>query len=140
MRCHDLCVAMTFALLRGEHDAGVEQVKAAALHVLLRRRSRVGVHDGDVASGPGGDVSFAALHGLHWLSVELAEERPLLLVIKKPGQDVTKEQMLEFLADKIVKWWMPDEVLFVAELPHTPTGKLLKRDLRETFKDVYTGH
>ena len=65
------------------------------------------------------------------------DERPLLLVVKKPGQDVTKEQMLEFLADKIVKWWMPDEVLFVTELPHTPTGKLLKRDLRETFKDVY---
>ncbi len=67
------------------------------------------------------------------------DERPLLLVVKKPGQDVTREQMLEFLADKIVKWWMPDEVLFVNELPHTPTGKLLKRDLRETFKDVYLG-
>lgn len=67
------------------------------------------------------------------------DERPLLLVVKKAGQDVTREQMLAFLADKIVKWWMPDEVLFVQELPHTPTGKLLKRDLRETFKDVYRG-
>lgn len=67
------------------------------------------------------------------------DERPLLLVVKKPGHDVTKEQMLDFLADKIVKWWMPDEVLFVNELPHTPTGKLLKRDLRETYKSVYVG-
>jgi fatty-acyl-CoA synthase len=67
------------------------------------------------------------------------DERPLLLVVKKPGHEVTKEQMLEFLSDKIVKWWMPDEVLFVTELPHTPTGKLLKRDLRETYRDVYTG-
>ncbi|MEZ5505875.1 MAG: AMP-binding protein [Gammaproteobacteria bacterium] len=67
------------------------------------------------------------------------DERPLLLVVKKPGHEVTKEQMLEFLSDKIVKWWMPDEVLFVTELPHTPTGKLLKRDLRETYHSVYTG-
>lgn len=66
------------------------------------------------------------------------DERPLLLVVKKPGSDVTKEEMLNFLSDKIVKWWMPDEVLFVNELPHTPTGKLLKRDLRETYKSVYS--
>lgn len=65
------------------------------------------------------------------------DERPLLLVVKKPGHELSKEQMLTFLSDKIVKWWLPDEVLFVDELPHTPTGKLLKRDLRETFKDVY---
>ena len=46
--------------------------------------------------------------------------------------------MLEYLADKIVKWWMPDEVLFVEELPHTPTGKLLKRQLRDQYQSVYT--
>jgi 3-(methylthio)propionyl---CoA ligase len=66
------------------------------------------------------------------------DERPLLLVVKKPGQDVTKEEMLAYLSNKIVKWWMPDEVLFVTELPHTPTGKLLKRDLRETYKSVFS--
>lgn len=67
------------------------------------------------------------------------DERPLLLVVKKPGQHVSKEEMLAYLSDKIVKWWMPDEVLFVNELPHTPTGKLLKRDLRETYKSLFTG-
>lgn len=68
------------------------------------------------------------------------DERPLLLVVKKPGQTVSREEMLAFLEGKIVKWWMPDEVLFVETLPHTPTGKLLKRELRETFKEVYRGH
>ncbi|WP_428245822.1 3-(methylthio)propionyl-CoA ligase [Ferrovibrio sp.] len=63
------------------------------------------------------------------------QERPLLLVIKKPGQDVTKEELLKFLDDKIAKWWLPDDVVFVTELPHTATGKLLKTKLREQFKD-----
>lgn len=66
------------------------------------------------------------------------DERPLLLVVKEDGSSLTKEGMLEFLTDKIVKWWMPDEVLFVDELPHTPTGKLLKRELRDQYQDVYT--
>ncbi|WP_324772167.1 long-chain fatty acid--CoA ligase [Ketobacter alkanivorans] len=65
------------------------------------------------------------------------DERPLLLVIVKEGHSLTKEEMLDYLSDKIVKWWMPDEVLFVDELPHTPTGKLLKRELRDQFQDVY---
>ncbi|WP_430395764.1 3-(methylthio)propionyl-CoA ligase [Ferrovibrio sp.] len=63
------------------------------------------------------------------------QERPLLLVIKKPGQEVTKEELLKFLDDKIAKWWLPDDVVFVSELPHTATGKLLKTKLREQFKD-----
>ncbi|MEC8813792.1 MAG: long-chain fatty acid--CoA ligase [Alcanivorax sp.] len=66
------------------------------------------------------------------------DERPLLLVVLNPGASLTKEAMLEYLADKIVKWWMPDEVLFVEELPHTPTGKLLKRQLRDQYQSVYT--
>jgi len=63
------------------------------------------------------------------------QERPLLLVIKKPGKDVTKDELLSFLESKIAKWWMPDDVVFVTELPHTATGKLLKTKLREQFKD-----
>lgn len=65
------------------------------------------------------------------------DERPLLLVVLKEGHSLTKQEMLDYLADKIVKWWMPDEVLFVDELPHTPTGKLLKRELRDQYQDVY---
>lgn len=65
------------------------------------------------------------------------DERPLLLVVVKEGHSLTKDEMLGYLEDKIVKWWMPDEVLFVQELPHTPTGKLLKRELRDQYQDVY---
>jgi 3-(methylthio)propionyl---CoA ligase len=64
------------------------------------------------------------------------DERPILLVIKKEGQDVSREQMLAFLENKVAKWWLPDEVLFVKELPHTATGKLLKRKLRDDYHDV----
>ena len=48
---------------------------------------------------------------------------------------MTREDVLEFLAGKVAKWWLPDDVAFVDELPHTATGKLLKMKLRETFKD-----
>ncbi len=62
------------------------------------------------------------------------DERPLLLIIKKPGMDVTREEMLEFMSEKIAKWWLPDDVVFVDSLPHTATGKLLKTRLREDFR------
>ena len=62
------------------------------------------------------------------------DERPLLIVVKKKDADVTKEEMLAFFQGKIAKWWMPDDVVFVEQLPHTATGKLLKTKLREDFK------
>jgi fatty-acyl-CoA synthase len=62
------------------------------------------------------------------------QERPLMLVVKRAGhEDVTREALLAFLATRIAKWWLPDDVLFVAELPHTATGKLLKTKLRERY-------
>jgi len=63
------------------------------------------------------------------------QERPLLVLVCKPGQSVSREQMLAFLADKVARWWLPDDVVFVAELPHTATGKLQKMKLREIFRD-----
>jgi fatty-acyl-CoA synthase len=63
------------------------------------------------------------------------DERPLLIVVRKPGTSVTKEAILEFMAGKIAKWWMPDDVAFVNEIPHTATGKIQKRSLRDQFKD-----
>jgi acyl-CoA synthetase (AMP-forming)/AMP-acid ligase II len=62
-------------------------------------------------------------------------ERPLLVVVRKPGQDVDREQMLDFLRGKIAKWWLPDDVVFVESLPHTATGKLSKLILRQQLKD-----
>jgi len=63
------------------------------------------------------------------------DERPLLIVIKKDGSALDRAGMLKYLEGKIAKWWMPDDVVFVKELPHTATGKLLKTKLREDFKD-----
>ena len=62
------------------------------------------------------------------------QERPLMIVVKKANQELSKAEMLKFLENKIVKWWMPDDVVFVDALPHTATGKLLKTKLREQFK------
>ena len=54
---------------------------------------------------------------------------------KKPGADVDEDMVKAYLAERIVKWWMPDRVLFVDELPHTGTGKIQKVALRQQFKD-----
>ncbi len=62
------------------------------------------------------------------------DERPLLIVVKKPGANVTREELLAFFEGKIAKWWMPDDVAFIEQLPHTATGKLLKTKLREDFQ------
>ena len=62
------------------------------------------------------------------------DERPLLVVVKKKDAVVTREDLLKFFEGKIAKWWMPDDVVFVEQLPHTATGKLLKTKMREDFK------
>ena len=60
-------------------------------------------------------------------------ERPLLIVVREADATVERDDILGFLNGKIAKWWMPDDVVFVDELPHTATGKIQKRDLREQF-------
>ena len=61
------------------------------------------------------------------------QERPLLVVHRKPDVAVTREELLRFLSGKIAKWWLPDDVVFVDDLPHTATGKVLKTRLREQY-------
>ncbi|MEN3974253.1 3-(methylthio)propionyl-CoA ligase [Emcibacter sp. SYSU 3D8] len=76
-------------------------------------------------------IAEAAVIGIHhpkW------DERPLLVCVRAADSGVGKQDMLDFMAGKIAKWWMPDDVVFVEELPHTATGKLLKIKLREQFK------
>jgi fatty-acyl-CoA synthase len=63
------------------------------------------------------------------------EERPLLVVVLKTGENATKEDLLGFMQDKCAKWWLPDDVVFVDEIPHTATGKIQKLTLRQRFKD-----
>jgi acyl-CoA synthetase (AMP-forming)/AMP-acid ligase II len=62
-------------------------------------------------------------------------ERPLLVAVKKPNAEVTGPELLKFLDGKIASWWMPDDVVFMDAIPHTATGKIQKRDLRETWKN-----
>jgi acyl-CoA synthetase (AMP-forming)/AMP-acid ligase II len=78
------------------------------------------------------DVAEAAVIGVRhpkW------DERPLLIVVPKTGKTVDRDAILSFLSGKIAKWWMPDDVVSVAEIPHTATGKIKKSALREKFAD-----
>jgi fatty-acyl-CoA synthase len=78
------------------------------------------------------DVAEAAVIGLphpRW------SERPLLIVVPKPGAQPSKDALLQFLSTKMAKWMLPDDVVFAEELPHTATGKLLKTKLREMYKE-----
>ena len=63
------------------------------------------------------------------------DERPLLVIVLKEGQAATKEELLGFLDGKVAKWWIPDDVVFVSEIPHTATGKIQKTVLRERFRN-----
>ncbi len=77
-------------------------------------------------------AALAAVIGIHhpkW------DERPLLLIKLHENQTSTKEEFLEFLTGKIAKWWMPDDVVFVDDIPLGATGKIDKKILRERFKD-----
>jgi fatty-acyl-CoA synthase len=61
------------------------------------------------------------------------QERPLMLVVRRPGQDVSKKDLLDFLAERVATWWLPDDIVFVDDLPHTATGKLQKMKLRQMY-------
>ena len=63
------------------------------------------------------------------------DERPLLVVMKKPGAELTREALLAFFDGKVAKWWIPDDVVFVDAIPLGATGKMQKNKLREQFKD-----
>ena len=83
-----------------------------------------------VAGCPG--VAAAAVIGVRhpkW------QERPLLVVVKSHSEALDEQDVLRYLSDKIVKWWMPDDVIFVDALPMTATGKVSKLDLRRQFAD-----
>ena len=63
------------------------------------------------------------------------DERPLLLVVPRPGHTIDPESVLAIYEGKVAKWWLPDAVVVVDALPHTATGKLLKTALRSHYRD-----
>jgi len=101
----------------------------------------------DVIKSGGEWISSIELENLAMSHPEIAEaavigvkhpkwdERPLVIAVRKPGSKLTSADLLAFYQGKIAKWWMPDDVLFVDELPHGATGKLLKTRLRELYGD-----
>jgi fatty-acyl-CoA synthase len=77
-------------------------------------------------------VAEAAVIGVHhpkW------DERPLLVIVMKKDESLGKDDILGYLRGKVANWWIPDDVVFVDEIPHTATGKIQKTTLRERFKD-----
>ena len=95
----------------GEWISSVERENAAVAHPAVAEAAAIGIYHPK------------------W------DERPILVVVKKPGAEVSADEMRAFLAQSVAKWWLPDAVEFVEDLPHTGTGKVSKRDLRERFKD-----
>ncbi|KQZ94387.1 long-chain fatty acid--CoA ligase [Mesorhizobium sp. Root157] len=77
------------------------------------------------------DVAEAAVIGV---SHPKWDERPLLVVVPKAGKEPSKSEILGFMDGKVAKWWMPDDIAFVTEIPHTATGKIQKTALREQFR------
>jgi fatty-acyl-CoA synthase len=78
------------------------------------------------------DVAHAAVIGVvhpKW------DERPLLIVVPEKGKHPQPNEIIDYLKDKIAKWWLPDDVQFVDEIPLTATGKISKLDLRKRFAD-----
>ena len=65
------------------------------------------------------------------------QERPLGVVVTRPGETVTKEELTEFLSDKCSKWWLPDDYVFIDELPKTGTGKFDKKVVRDRYSDLF---
>jgi fatty-acyl-CoA synthase len=78
------------------------------------------------------DVAEAAVIGVahpKW------DERPLLVIVPKPGKTPGRAEMLAFMTGKVAKWWLPDDVVLVEAIPHTATGKIQKTALREMFRE-----
>jgi fatty-acyl-CoA synthase len=67
-------------------------------------------------------------------------ERPLLIVVPKPGREIDKAKLLAIYRGKVADWWLPDDVVVVEELPHTGTGKIQKVELRTRYRDHLIAH
>jgi fatty-acyl-CoA synthase len=101
----------------------------------------------DVIKSGGEWISSIALENLAIAHPKVAEaavigvkhprwgERPLLVVVLKPGQDAARDELLGFMRGKVADWWLPDDVVSLDQIPHTATGKIQKSVLRERFRD-----
>jgi fatty-acyl-CoA synthase len=67
------------------------------------------------------------------------QERPVAFIVARADADITPDALKEFLAPRIASWWMPDEFVFIDEIPKTGTGKFDKKVVREQYADLLTG-
>lgn len=113
------------------HPGGTMQITDRSKDVIKSGGewiSSVDLENAAIGCSGVGEAAAIGVHHPKW------DERPLLLVVRKPGSAVTADEIIAHLAGHVAKWWLPDEILFVDDLPHTATGKLLKTALREQFK------
>ncbi|WP_010543848.1 long-chain fatty acid--CoA ligase [Sphingomonas elodea] len=114
------------------HPDGVMQITDRAKDVIKSGGEWISSVELENAAVGCAGVAEAAAIGVHhprW------EERPILLVVRKPDSTVSEADILAHLGCHVAKWWLPDEIHFVDSLPHTATGKLLKMEIRKRYKD-----
>jgi fatty-acyl-CoA synthase len=114
------------------HGDGTMQITDRAKDVIKSGGEWISSADLENAAVGCPGVALAAAIGVHhprW------DERPILLVVTAPDAVITAEDVAAYLTAKVVKWWLPDEILFVESLPQTGTGKIQKAELRKQYKD-----
>ncbi|PJI95475.1 fatty-acyl-CoA synthase [Acidovorax sp. 69] len=115
---------------------GVVQIRDRTKDVIKSGGEWISSIDLENAAMAHPEVAMAAVIGVkhpRW------DERPLLFIVRKPGQPLDKPQILDFLAQRVAKWWLPDDVLFVDSLPLGGTGKVQKNELRQRHGSVFSG-
>jgi fatty-acyl-CoA synthase len=75
------------------------------------------------------EAAVIAMHSDRWM------ERPLACVVLKPGEEMSRDDVLAWLEPRVARWWLPDDVVFIDEVPKTSVGKFSKKDLRDRFAD-----
>ena len=114
---------------------GVMQIRDRAKDVIKTGGEWISSIDLENAAMAHPAVAMAAVIGVKhpkW------DERPLLFIVRKPGQALEKEQILAFLTERVAKWWVPDDVVFLESLPVGGTGKVQKADLRKQYGGVFS--
>jgi fatty-acyl-CoA synthase len=114
---------------------GVMQIRDRAKDVIKTGGEWISSIDLESAAVGHPAVAMAAVIGVKhpkW------DERPLLFIVRKPGKTVEREEILAFLAERVAKWWVPDDVIFLESLPVGGTGKVQKGDLRKKYGGVFS--
>lgn len=114
---------------------GVMQIRDRTKDVIKSGGEWISSIDLENAAAAHPDVAMAAVIGVKhpkW------DERPIILIIPKPEKTLEKQEIIDFLSQRVAKWWVPDEVIFVQSLPVGGTGKVQKNDLRLKYGSIFT--